>query len=267
MHINSLGVTPLAALAQAAGLGPASIIVERLDAHADVEATATLRPSEPIYPASMIKLPIAMVLAGFCEAGAYAWTDDADVSAANMTSNDAPSPFRAGGRAELGELAHAMLAASDNVATNVLIDVLGRETITRACHAFGLSRTVVARKLSGSLPLIDDPDAAGRNAHPAADAARLLRLVARDAARKPNVVARALEAQLWNDKLSRGLAPGDAFAHKTGDTDEVSHDGGILTLANGRRYIVVVYTQLPANPETDACFAAFMRALRPQLGA
>ncbi len=206
-----------------------------------------------------------MVLARLCEFRAYAWTDDVRIEATNLTTNDAPSPFVEGYVAELGELTRAMLSASDNVATNVLIDVLGRDTITEACASFGLTGTVVARKLSGSLPLIDDPAATGRNAHPAADAATLLRILARDTARKPGLVWDALAAQIWNDKLSRGLELGDRFAHKTGDTDEVSHDGGILTLPDGRRFTIVVYTELPSNPDTDARFAAFMRALRPHL--
>lgn len=252
-------------LALAAGLGSASAVVEELDPSGAVRFSVALRSHARVYPASMIKLPIAMVLARLCEFRAFAWTDEVRIDAANLTTNDAPSPFIEGYVAELGELTRAMLSASDNVATNVLIDVVGRETLTQACTAFGLTATVVARKLSGSLPLIDDPVATGRNAHPAADAAMLLRILARDAGRAPGLVWDALAAQIWNDKLSRGLAPGDRFAHKTGDTDEVSHDGGILIVPGGRRFTIVVYTELPSNPETDARFAAFMRALRPHL--
>ncbi len=252
-------------LAHDAGLGEASIVLESVDG---APFALGLRPEAEIYPASMIKLPIAMALAALCEAQAYAWTDDATVGPGSMTANDAPSPFVAGYTAELGAYVHAMLAASDNVATNVLIDVLGRDTITAACASFGLAATAVHRKLSGALPLIDDPLATGRNRHSAADAASLLRHLARatGATAKPHRVYDALAAQFWNDKLSRGLRPGDAFAHKTGDTDEVSHDGGILQLPSGRRFIIVVYATLPSEPATDARHAAFMAALRPLLG-
>ncbi len=266
LHVKfRLDPKKLETLSRKAGLGDASVVVQALGNDATVAAGAMLRADATIYPASMIKLPVAMVLAGLCEARAYAWSDDAAVTAANLTANDAPSPFVSGYVASLGELAGAMLAKSDNVATNVLIDVLGRDTITRACGSLGLTQTAVARKLSGALPLIADPEATGRNAHPASDAARLLQLLARDAARKANVVWDALSAQIWNDKLSRGLEPGDLFAHKTGDTDDVSHDGGILTLPGGRRFIVVVYTTLGSSPDVDARFAAFMAALRPHL--
>ncbi len=253
------------ALARHAGLDEASIVIEPACAPG---AGIRLRADAAIYPASMIKLPIAMVLAAFCDARAYAWTDDVVVDDGCVTTNDAPSPFESGYRAKLGEAMHAMLAASDNVATNVLIDVLGRETLTAACVSFGLAATAIRRKLSGSLPLIDDPAATGRNAHPAADVAQLLHTLARDTGpgTRSNRVHDALAAQIWNDKLSRGLAPGDTFVHKTGDTDEVSHDGGILMLPGGRRFVVVVYTPLPSSPDTDARHAAFMRALRPHLG-
>jgi beta-lactamase class A len=255
----------LADLAAEAGFDAPAIVVEPLD---DPGPAVHLDSAAEIYPASMIKLPIAMVLAALVEARAFAWTDDATVSAANVTVNDAPSPFVLGYTAELGAYVHAMLAASDNVATNVLIDVLGRETITAACASFGLRDTAVHRKLSGALPLIDDVEATGRNRHPAGDAATLFRTLARDRIRgaRSSVVYDALAAQIWNDKLSRGLRPGDDFAHKTGDTDEVSHDGGILTLPSGHRYIIIVYTPMPSNATTDACHATFMRALRPHLG-
>ena len=72
---------------------------------------------------------------------------------------------------------------------------------------------------------------------------------------------------MWNTKLSAGLEPGDRFAHKTGDTDDSSHDGGILELARGGRYVIVAYSELASNDETDARFAAFMRRLRPMLDA
>ncbi len=266
MHLDSDGSPELRRLAAAAGLGEASIVVEALGQTGERLWSATLDPVRALYPASMIKVPIALALRALCDAGVCHLATRALVTPGNLTANDAPSPFVAGYEAELGELAFAMLAASDNVATNVLIDVLGRERIERECRALGLERTAVRRKLSGALPLIDDPAATGRNAHPACDAAAAFGLVARAAGDEPGAwLGEALLAQIWNDKLSAGWRPGDVFAHKTGDTDEVSHDGGILTLGDGRRFVVVVYTGLPSSPSIDARFADFAALLRPLL--
>ncbi len=246
---------------EAAGLAGATAIVEPLLGGTPVR----LRAEASMYPASMIKVPIAMVLEGEFASGTRRPSDMATVEPGQWTTDDAPSPFAVGSRASLATYASAMLSASNNVATNVLIDVLGREASTRACAALGLRATAVRRKLSGSLPLIDDREATGRNTHPADDAALLLRRIARAARSGRSWIYEALERQIWNEKLAAGWLPGDVFAHKTGDTDDTSHDGGILTVPDGRQYVVVVYTTLPSVPATAERFAAFARALRPLL--
>ena len=263
MH-SPIDETGVQALLAEAGLGGASVIVEPLDGGA---APVRLRAEAEIYPASMIKVPIAAILARRYAAGTLRPGDSVTVELRHVTSDDAPSPFVEGYRTNLAFCAGAMLSRSNNVATNVLIDALGRESITRECFALGLRATAVRRKLSGSLPLIDDPDATGRNVHPADDAARLFERIAREARAGPNWIYEALRAQIWNEKLARGWMAGDIFAHKTGDTDETSHDGGILTLPDGRRYVIVVYTTLGATPQTAERFTAFARALRPLLGS
>jgi beta-lactamase class A len=249
----------LAWLARSAGLVSPSIVLAPLDNPSEGVA---LEPDRALYPASMIKLPIALALAVRCASGDLDWDDEVRIGAENMTANDAPSPCVEGACLSLAELSFEMISASDNVATNVLIDVLGRETIGPACAPFGLRDTAVRRKLSGNT-LIDDPAATGRNTHPSGDAALILRAIALGTAPAADRLHAALRAQIWNDKLSRGLLAGDRFVHKTGDTSEVSHDGGILRLADGRRFVLVVYTALPSFPENDARFAAFARALRP----
>jgi len=60
---------------------------------------------------------------------------------------------------------------------------------------------------------------------------------------------------------------GDAFAHKTGDTDEVSHDAGILTLAGGSRWVVVVYTGLPSSDDVDRSLRGLHARAAPAPGA
>jgi beta-lactamase class A len=182
-----------------------------------------------------------------------------------MTFNDAPSPLEPGYTTTVVELVELMLTRSDNVATNVLMEHLGRDPATSDVHALGLRETAFRRKLSGKLPLIDDPEASGRNSHPARDAADLFERIARGTVPSATLLLRFLRGQVWNTKLSAGLEPGDRFAHKTGDTDDTSHDGGILELAGGGRYVLVVYSELTSNDETDARFAAFMRRIRPLL--
>jgi beta-lactamase class A len=257
-----IGKTALLALSAGAGLGEAAIYVAAIDSagwHIAVDSGAG------IYPASMMKTPLAVAAAGAVRDGRIDWADRILVEAANMTLNDAPSPLVPGVHATVRELVELMVGRSDNVATNVLIDCLGRARASADIAALGFPNTAIRRKLSGALPLIDDPEAEGRNVHPAHDACEMFRRIAREELPGATLIAGVLGAQYWNGKLSQGLEPGDRFAHKTGDTEDVSHDGGILTLASGERYAIAVYTQLPSNDATDARFGDFMRRLRPHL--
>ena len=252
----------LGPLADSAGLSAPSIFVRLLE---PAGAEAVLEPARPLYPASMIKTPLAAAALALVARGHLALDETVAIAEQNMTANDLPSPFVPGYRAGIGELIELMITQSDNVATNVLIDVVGRDRATQLLHKFGFEETAIRRKLSGSDPLIDDPEASGRNTHPAREAARLFEDIAHDRLPLASRLHDALLGQRWNTKLSRGLDPGDRFAHKTGDTSEVSHDGGILTTAGGRTYVLVVYTGMPSSDEADARFADFMRALRPYL--
>lgn len=250
-------------LAVGAGLGEAAIAVLPLDPGSERFGGGwAARTDRDIYPASTIKVPIAAVLAASWEAGRLGREDRATITESNMTPTDAASPFVPGYEATLDEFGQAMLVRSDNVATNALIDVLGRDAITRTCQGWGLRATAVRRKLSGADPLIDDPEATGRNTHTAADSARLYAMIAHGTHWAEPWLLETLFAQEFNDKLSRGLLEGDRFAHKTGDTSSVSHDGGIVFTAEGTRYVVVVHTELPSTPEHDARFGAFMSGLR-----
>ena len=213
----------------------------------------------------MIKSPLAAAAALAVDSGRTTWDTPVIVDAANMTFNDGASPLEPGYTSTVVELVELMISRSDNVATNLLYDHLGRADATAAVASLGLRETAFRRKLSGKLPLIDDPGATGRNSHPAREAADLFERIARGTAPAAPLLHRFLRGQIWNTKLTAGLDPGDSFAHKTGDTDDASHDGGILDLAGGGRFVIVVYTDRASNDETDACFAAFMKRIRPLL--
>ncbi len=246
-----------------AGLATPSIVVRGLDGTDRVDVRVDDR--RELYPASMIKTPLAAAALSLVERGRLRLDQRITVAHSNMTTNDKPSPFVAGYEGSLSQYLEFMLTRSDNVATNQLFDVVGRARATAIAHELGLKRTAFHRKLSGSEPLIVDPEATGRNTHPAADAALLFSLIATDAIPFASTLREILARQQWNEKLSTALRPGDRFAHKTGDTDEVSHDAGLLDTQEGPSYIIVVYTGLPSSAHNDRRFGAFMRALRPLL--
>jgi beta-lactamase class A len=255
----------LAEAAGKAGLSPASFVVTRLDR---AGTQIAVDPDHPFYPASMIKTPLALAAFALVQSSVVNLHETYPVTQANMTADDKESPLVPGFVAPLHQLIGLMLTISDNVATNMLFDALGRERATKIVQQqFGLTKTAFHRKLSGSEPLIADPswDGVHRNSHPAGDAARLFEMIARDEVPFASLFRSILERQHWNNKLPAGLYPGDRFAHKTGDTEEVTHDGGILDTERGASYVIVVYTGMVSNDTNNAKFGPFMNAIRSQL--
>jgi beta-lactamase class A len=248
----------LGRLAEQHKLDRAAVVVEPLDGRG---AASTYRANRPLYPASMIKVPLVAAALMLHARGRVAAR--VRVSAANLTQNDGASPFAPDYDATIEELCTLAITRSDNIATNELFDLVGRERASRLVREeLGLRDTGFRRKLSGGHPLVRDAAQTGRNTFPASDAATMFRAVANDAFAGAAFLCGLLERQEWNTKLSAGIRAGDTFAHKTGDTETVSHDGGILTTALGRRFIVVVYSGSPSSEATDARFAAFMRDVR-----
>jgi beta-lactamase class A len=261
----SFSVDQLREMAKEAGLLEVSLVVGPAETPT---AWLAVEPERTIYPASMIKVPLAAACLLEVATGRRALGDRIEISHANMTANDDDSPLIPGYQATIEELIRLAVERSDNVATNELFDLVGRERATELAQTqLGCPNTRFSRKLSGSEPLIDDPEWDGRhrNAHPASDAAALFARIEARSFPGAEFLHDCLLRQYWNDKLSCGLRPGDTFAHKTGDTDEVTHDGGILYLDGGRTYIVVAYVEMPSTPEHNERFGHFMQRVRELL--
>ncbi|HET9343666.1 MAG TPA: serine hydrolase [Candidatus Eremiobacteraceae bacterium] len=240
---------------------------------ADLDAMrfGAYRADEVIYPASVIKVPIMAEAFRQAEAGELRLDDVVTVTQSNQTTTWGQSPFPAGANATVGGLVERMITHSDNVATNQLFDVLRRERVTAYMHELGLPTFFLGRKLSGSEPLIVDSEMTGRNRLPPREIGALLTLIATDAvpasARQREILRRCVH----NDKLVPALHEGDVFMHKTGETSDLSHDAGILKTAQGKTYVVVLYTTPePKGDDSDADhvnpqMTAWMRSLRARL--
>jgi len=238
----------------------------------DANRAAGWRADENIYPASVIKVPIMAEAFRQIDEGLLRADDVVVMKESNQTTTwGGDTPFAPGTKATVRDLVDRMITHSDNVATNQLFDVLRRESVTAYMRKLGLPTFLLGRKLSGSDPLIVDPEIVGRNRLPPREIAALLMLIARD--RIPGAAAQRdiLRRCVHHEKLALALREGDIFMHKTGETSDLSHDAGILVTANGRTYVVVLYTTPePKADDSDAdhinpFMTAWMRSLRDRL--
>ena len=75
-----------------AGLQSLAFALKRLDRE---EADVSIEPARALYPASMLKTPLAVAVYSLVQAGELRLADTFEVTAANMTANDKPrSPTR-----------------------------------------------------------------------------------------------------------------------------------------------------------------------------
>ena len=162
--------------------------------------------------------------------------------------------MRPGTSLTLSDLALLMIAESDNIATNILIDLLGMERINAQIAALDMTGTILQRKMQDFARAAE-----GFENYTTADniAAFLNRTVAGVLAREPIWIRvyEHLAAQNLNLKLPFRLPAGVSCAHKTGDLPRLEHDAGIL--AKGDRMVVAV--ALADDLEDNAAGVAFCR--------
>lgn len=194
---------------------------------------------ESMQSASMIKLLVLAEYLDELDAGVIAANDAYELVYADVVGGSGTMQGDAvGTEYTLDEVARRMIAVSDNVGTNVLIERMGVEQIQAKADELGLSGTQIAHKL-----MISANDGKW-NMISANDAARILTRVAGSTLASADSCARAEEYLLEQEDeegLAQGLPDGVAFGHKTGTIDNIRHDGGIVYAEHP--YVICVLTK------------------------
>ena len=200
-------------------------------------ATASYHSDKKMLSASMIQLLIAETFLGQVANGKHAFDDVYVLKKTDIVGGAGSLGGRgAGAKVTKRELVKLMIAESDNVAANVLIDQCGMDAVNEDAKKLGLSCTALKRHMM-------DTEAAekGLNNYTCADdVATLLKMVYDKTFVNKEMSAfmlECLEAQVDNRCISRGLPEGTVFAHKTGSLSTVRHDGGIVE--DERPFIIV----------------------------
>lgn len=188
-----------------------------------------MNESVPMLAASVIKIPIMVEVFRRFERGDIR-PEDVHVltDAEKMPSCGALNRMHAGLEVTLRDLVELMVVLSDNTATNILIDLLGIDSVNETMCALGLKQTVLRRKLFDSAA-----KAQGReNTVGARDIGLLLEKMYRGeliSEKASHEMLDILKNQKLNGKIPFYLhEKGIPVAHKTGEDDGITHDVGIV---------------------------------------
>ena len=206
-----------------------------------------------IYPASVYKMYVAMVILKQISEGRYSQylkyiiksPNDVDVS--SEISWDPRPLLKAGDTVTIHYLLDLMITRSDNSAANCLIDVAGRENINKTMHLYGWYGSEVTRKyLSRKFedPGYEKISSTETNALHAVD---FMYKIQTNTLVNPWVSMKMkalLGGQLDSTKLSSGLPPNTMFYHKSGWWSYYTNDVGIVD--DGKvKYIIALFTPVP----------------------
>jgi len=146
----------------------------------------------------------------------------------------------------ISDLALHMIATSSNLATNLLLDLVGLETVQRALDELGIDGIDVRRGVEDERAF----DAGINNRVTADGLVQLLRIIAEERAFSPELsrgMLDLLHAQEFRNGIPARLPNAVRVAHKTGDISTIAHDAGVVYPPGRRPYVVAILTEWPRD--------------------
>ena len=251
----------------------------------------TVNGDETFVMASTYKVAIAVTLLDLVDKGQLKLTDLIDLPPEMMVAGNnaiAESYIHPGIKLSVANLIEVMITESDNTATDVSLKLAGGpEAVTKKLRSIGITEQRVDRYCSELLKdfyglqdkasvspsvvaeaIAKDPTLLVKMTKPnmefekdprdqSTPKAMLELLLAIDSGKVLSEKSRAfllatMSRTYTGKERLRGLLPkGTPVAHKTGTIGGVANDVGFVTLPDGRRFAIVVYTKSSTTPVAD----------------
>jgi beta-lactamase class A len=142
----------------------------------------------------------------------------------------------------VSELARHMIATSSNLATNLLLDLLGVERVQHVLESYGIEGVDVRRGVEDERAHREGIN----NRVTARGLVALLRLIAEERAFSSELsheMLDVLHAQEFRNGIPARLPSDVRVAHKTGEISTVAHDAGVIYPRNRKPYVLAVLTE------------------------
>jgi beta-lactamase class A len=142
----------------------------------------------------------------------------------------------------ISELARHMIATSSNLATNLLLDLLGVERVQHVLESYGIEGVDVRRGVEDERAHREGIN----NRVTARGLVGLLRLIAEERAFSSELsheMLDVLHAQEFRNGIPARLPSDVRVAHKTGEISTVAHDAGVVYPRDRKPYVLAVLTE------------------------
>ncbi|HEV2719267.1 MAG TPA: serine hydrolase, partial [Thermoanaerobaculia bacterium] len=153
------------------------------------------------------------------------------------------------------ELAFWMITKSSNLATNLLVDIVGINNVQQALDELDIGGVKILRGVEDQAAF----NAGLNNEVTANGLLDLLRTIADRKAPCSDEMLNILLEQQYRSGIPAGLPKAARVAHKTGNISTVHHDAGIIFLEGREPYVLVVLTQFPAETGRGTAVAKVSR--------
>lgn len=217
--------------------------------------TLFINAHEEFHAASTMKTPVMIELYKQANEGIFSLDDSIVVTTEFKSIVDGSSYTmdvsvdsetilydNVGKRLPINQLLHQMITRSSNLATNILIELVGAKKVTATMRELGAPDIEVLRG-------VEDLKAFDLNLSNTTTAYDLMKIF--EAIGKEKIIStQACEEMMdilldqnFNNKIPALLPENVSVAHKTGAITGVQHDSGIVILPGGHKYVLVILSK------------------------
>ncbi|MEO5500221.1 MAG: serine hydrolase [Ginsengibacter sp.] len=215
----------------------------------------SINGEEVFHAASTMKTPVMMEVFKQVNQGKYALSDsvlinnefnsivDGSPFSLDSSSDSDPDLYKyIGSKLTLASLLARMIDMSSNLATNTIIKIIGAGNVNNTMVKLGVKNLKVLRGVEDQKAF----DLKLNNVTTADDQLILYESLAKGKFINKHSCRQMIEIlskQKHNEIIPAYLPKNVLVAHKTGSITGVEHDGGIIILPNGHRYILVLLSK------------------------
>lgn len=230
--------------------------------------TLFINEKESFHAASTMKMPVMIEVYKQAKSGKFSVKDsvfvknefksivDGSTFSLDIADDSADSMYqKIGQKMTIYDLTYLMIIRSSNLATNVLIDLVGAKNVNATMRSFDAKDIQILRG-------VEDTKAFEKGLNNTVTAFDLMLIYEKMAHHKTvskkasKEMIKILTDQHFNSIIPKKLPKTVVVAHKTGSITGVQNDSGIVYLPDGRKYVLVVLSKKLTDAKAGAAVLA-----------